>query len=290
MITFFTIPKPFIGLAAIQQRNALESWKCLQTPCEVILCGNDPSVSDMASSLGFNNIEDIEVNEYGTPFLSSVFERVYEIARNEILCFINSDIILFDQFIDTIKRIKFNRYLAVGQRTDLDLSTPIDFASKQWQSDLLLLVKSNGILHKAYGMDYFAFTKNSKLQEIPPFLVGRPSWDNWFIYNALKRHVPVVDLTQACLVVHQNHDYSHIPLWEGKKWGGPEASYNIELYRELVGDLNVLSIKDSTHILQSEFVKLSFGRNTVRHFFQTRALLHPALRHLIPGWNKNWRL
>jgi hypothetical protein len=56
--------------------------------------------------------------------------------------------------------------------------------------------------------------------------VGRPGWDNWMIYRARSRRIPVVDATASTLVIHQNHDHGHVQQGTGDQWEGPEADRN----------------------------------------------------------------
>ena len=46
---------------------------------------------------------------------------------------------------------------------------------------------------------------------MPEFAIGRAGWDNWMIYKALKNGWHVIDATPSLMVIHQNHDYSHLP-------------------------------------------------------------------------------
>jgi len=281
MLTIFSIPKPFTGLAAVQQRNAIQSWLHLTPECQIILCGSDPSVVAAASELGVESMPEIRSNEFGTPFLDSVFSQAFARARFPLLCYVNSDIILMDSFTEAIARIKLDKFLAVGQRTDLDLTELIDFEDPFWHSKLLELSAAKGELHSSFGIDYFVFTRNSNLQNLPPFLVGRPRWDNWFIYNARKLKTPIVDLTPVCQVIHQNHNYAHIPQWKGKFWSGPETEQNSELYKELVGDTDHhCNTKDATHVLTKTRLKPALARGYLYQRLQTSALLHPFLRPL----------
>ncbi len=41
--------------------------------------------------------------------------------------------------------------------------------------------------------------------------------------------MPVIDATKGVLVVHQKHDYSHVPMNRGRAWEGPEADENRRL-------------------------------------------------------------
>jgi hypothetical protein len=71
-------------------------------------------------------------------------------------------------------------------------------------------VKNRGQLHHPAGSDCFVFPRYH-FTSIPDFAIGRAGWDNWMIYNALHRGLPVVDATPSLMVVHQNHDYHHLP-------------------------------------------------------------------------------
>src|SRR5437899_1115103 len=83
-------------------------------------------------------------------------------------------------------------------------------------------------VHPSWGIDYFVFTRGL-LDPVPPFAVGRPSFDNWFIYRARSRRAPVIDATPAVLAVHQNHDYSYHPNgWRGIR-ESEEALENLRL-------------------------------------------------------------
>jgi hypothetical protein len=95
------------------------------------------------------------------------------------------------------------------------------------------------------AIDYFLFPAGTGLWEIPPFAVGRPGWDNWMIYHAISRRLPVIDVTAGVLALHQNHGYQHVPMQRGHAWEGPEADYN----RRLAGSPDRLkySLLDATH-------------------------------------------
>ena len=47
-------------------------------------------------------IKDIWKNDYGTPFLSSIFQNAVSHASNKYLCYINTDIITLLSFKETI--------------------------------------------------------------------------------------------------------------------------------------------------------------------------------------------
>jgi hypothetical protein len=243
MITFFSIPKPFAGHIGVIQRNAIQSW-CQQAGCQVILLGDDSGVGDVAAEFGATWIPRLRVNEYGTPLLNSAFDEARKAARHGLLCYVNADILLLGNFLEAASRVRFGNFLMLGQRWDLDLKHAIDFADAGWQRGVRDLVAAHGVLHPPMGSDYFAFPRDGGLASLPPFAVGRPAWDNWMIYRARRHGIPVVDATQAVMIVHQNHDYAHVKARRGSTWEGPEADQN----RALVGGPDRLfTLAHATH-------------------------------------------
>lgn len=210
-VTVFTIPKAFRDHAGIIQRNAIKSWTLLSPRPEIILFGNDEGTADIAHEFGLRHIPDIQKNEYGTPLLNTVFARAQVTASNNVLVYVNADIILMSDFIAAVHEAtkKFESFLMVGQRWNLNVSSPINFETSSWEDNLWELVSRTGTLQNITAADYFAFTRYL-VPEMPPFGVGRPGWDNWLIYKILSLSHPVIDATQSVMAVHQNHDYSHI--------------------------------------------------------------------------------
>lgn len=226
MITLFSIPKPFRNHIGIIQNNAIRSW--LQLPgAEIILFGDEEGVDETASKYQIRYEPNVEKNDYGTPFLNSIFKRAEKLATNDILCYINSDIVLLTDMEMIFKKIELNNFLVVGQRWDLNMEETLDINCITWREDLWSQVMSKGVLHPRVGSDYFAYKRNT-IGDMPPFVVGRPGWDNWLIHHARISKIPVIDGSEAITVVHQNHDYSHVPQGQGMSYYGPEAAKNLE--------------------------------------------------------------
>ncbi len=78
------------------------------------------------------------------------------------------------------------------------------------------------------------------------FTIGRAGWDNWMIYKAREEGWAVIDCTPSIMIVHQNHDYAHLP--DGKPhYEHPDTNENIRLAG---GQANIrYTILDSTHQL-----------------------------------------
>jgi len=218
MLTIFTVPKAFRGHIAVIQRNAIRSWLLLRPKCEIILFGNDEGTKEIAAEFRLRHIPEIACNEYGTPLVNDVFQKAEKSARGNVLCYVNTDILLLGDFIEGVNYVarRKRRFLIAGQRWNVDLLKPLDF-KVDWEEELRSLVVAKGELYDPAGIDYFVFDGN--LGEIPPFAIGRTLFDNWLIYRARERGVAVVDATRRISAIHQNHDYGHLRNGRTEAWG-----------------------------------------------------------------------
>jgi len=141
-------------------------------------------------------------------------------------------------------RMLRDKYVLLSQRWDYEITKPINFADG-WESRLRESVRKQNQLHRPAGSDFFLFPKPC-YEHIPAFTIGRAGWDNWMIYKARKENWAVIDCTPSVMIVHQNHDYSHLP---GAKphYNHPDTNENIRLAG---GQANIrYTILDSTHQL-----------------------------------------
>lgn len=252
MLTIFTTLKPFRDPHVITiQKNALQSWLRLRPRPEIIILGNDEGVRAIASELVIRHIPTVKTTPNGLPFISSLFETAQKIARFPLLCMISGDIILMNDFLKAIKTITtgYNSFLALGRRWDLEIKKPIIF-SEGWEKQLKRSAKEGGMLHGLSAMDYLIFPKNL-FTKIPPFVAGRPGWDNWLVFNARSRNIPVIDITKEVLVIHQNHD---IPGMRDRavRFTDEYARKNVEYAG---GYANFCTIRDANWILQKGRLK-----------------------------------
>jgi hypothetical protein len=229
MLTFFSTPKAFCGHFDVIQRNAIQSWLRLRPLCEIILLGEDAGTVDVAAEFGVRRVPDVARNELGTPLVNSLFQLAERLAKHSYLCYVNADIVLIGDFLTAVERVaaRFSQFLLVGRRWDVDIRERLDF-SNGWTRRLESLIGEKGKLHGHTGIDYFVFPRGL-WADIPAFAIGRGAWDNWLIYEARRRNIPVVDVTQVVTAIHQNHDYSHFPGGEAGVWKGIESQHNMKL-------------------------------------------------------------
>jgi hypothetical protein len=260
MLSLLAFPKPFRGHIATIQRNAISSWARLQPPCEIFLFGNEEGTAEVAKEFGVHHISEIARNEYGTPLLNDVFEKGEQSATYNLLCYVNCDIILGSEFTRAVEKVSrwTQRFLMVGECWNLDLAEPLAFDQPMWEENLNALVRQRGKPRGQYAIDYFVFPRGL-YQQLPPFALGRPWFDQWLIWKARHLGAAVVDATSVVMAVHQNHDYSHVP--GGRHYmmfHGEEGLHN----QKLAGGLgHCYHIKEATH----KFLATGLRRNWAGH-------------------------
>jgi len=234
MMTIFTVPKQFVGHIGIIQRNAIQSWLRLRPACEIILFGDDAGTGEVAKEFGIRHIPDINRNEYGTPLLDSAFEQAEQYAGYNLMNYINSDIIIMNDFLKAVSQLSLDKYLMIGQRWDLDITELIDYNKPDWETSLRSITFEHGHLHPPSGVDYYLFSKGL-FGKIPPFAIGRTTYDNWLIFKARFLDVPVIDATKIITSIHQNHERTYAsvglqgPSGETDLRKGIESKRNLEL-------------------------------------------------------------
>lgn len=204
MITIFTICAPFKEKGLIQ-RNAIKSWLNLKPKPEIfIMGGKEEGVKEIAEEYGLKVLE-CEVNEDNVPLTNSLFQTAQKHATNDICCFINSDILLYQNFITGIELIKqqeLKEYVAVGVRHDVD----VNYEVTPEMLENFYTIASKGKQHGYGATDYFIFPKNLDWSHMPPFDSVRIAWDTWICINTKKRKIPLIDCSNVIQIIHQNHE------------------------------------------------------------------------------------
>jgi len=295
-LTLFSTPKPFTNPhIALIQRNAIQSWLALGDGVSVVLVGDEVGVADVAREVGGRHIPQVQRNTEGTPLLSDIFASAASINDRPLLAFVNADVILMPDFLGTAERalVQYPQFLLVGQRWDLDVREPLVF-SPGWQDRLLGDVRQRGRLHPPAGSDYFIYPRGC-FDRIPDFAIGRAGWDNWMLYAARRAGWPLVDCTQAVTIVHQDHDYAHLPGGQ-PHYKLPETFVNIRLAGGRL--VTRITLKDANYRMHKGSVKRKplnwggFWREVeiapLLHGHQRLARLFDAMAHPRRAY-RDWR-
>lgn len=228
-LTLFSAPKSFTNPhIRMIQRNAIQSWKALGPQVEIILVGAEEGIAETAAELGVLHLPEVRLNASGTPLVSSIFERARQATLSPLLAYINADILVQPDFLAGTCQAATcaERFLLMGQRWDLDVRASLDFGPG-WLERLQADLKARGRLHTRGGSDYFIFPRVC-FNTIPAFAIGRAGWDNWMIYEARRQGWPCVDATETIQIIHQDHDYSHLPNGQAH-YRLPETFENVRL-------------------------------------------------------------
>jgi hypothetical protein len=227
-LTIFTAPKPFTNPHInVIQRNAIQSWLHLPDVA-VMLIGDEPGIGEAAREFGATHVPTVDRDDKGVPTVRSVMAQGHAFSESPLMCYANADMILMSDLLTAARQAAAQRkdFLMVGQRWDLDLPEPVDF-SGDWEARLRREVVRRGEFYTPWGIDYFVFPRHL-YTDVPDFTIGRPAWDNWMVYHASTSWGAAVDATRSVTVIHQIHDYSHLP---GNKppYGSEVAKRNLAL-------------------------------------------------------------
>jgi len=279
-LTIFTAPKPFTNPHInIIQRNAIQAWKSL-ADVDVLLIGDEPGIPEAAQEFGVKNVAQVRRDEKDIPLVSAVMEIGHKYCDSPLLCFANTDMILMSDLVRAARQVNEQAldFLLVGQRWDLDLIVPFDF-SGDWENRLRVQVAKKGVYHSPWGIDFFIFPRRL-YANVPDFTIGRPAWDNWMVYHARSTWGLAIDTTRDVIVIHQNHDYSHLP---GNKppYGSEVAKSNLA---KAGGRKHTFNILDTNR----ELFRGRIVRPEVRLVRILRRLEHVFINDRGAGWS--WEL
>ncbi|MFC1770745.1 glycosyltransferase family A protein [Candidatus Margulisiibacteriota bacterium] len=224
MLTIFSLPKSFSGIYKTIQENAISSWHQLKPAPQVILLGDDDGTAEIAAKYKCLHIPQIKRNKAGTPLVNDLFGKAAQKAKFDRLLFVNSDIILDDKLFQAIEKsdqLLITRKLVdkgnplqslyISQRWNLKIEKTLNFNDPESFKQLKENVKNLGELYAPTALDIFIFPKHL-YQNMPDFSIGWPgaTYDNWMIWYAKSQNLPVVDLTEAVTIIHQEHPVRHL--------------------------------------------------------------------------------
>jgi hypothetical protein len=250
MLTLFAMPKHFRGHFATIQRNAILSWTRLTPRPDIVLFGDEEGASEIAKELGLRHFPEVARNEFGTPLIDDLFSKAEKNASTPLVGYVNSDIILTDDFTASLSRVRtaFEKFMIVGRRWDLDWKEPLDVSQPGWAESIRAQALSANDQRPGNYVDYFVYTRGV-CDGLLPLAIGRYTWDNYILWHASSRGAELVDASGAVVAIHQNHDFSHHPQGIVGVREGPERKRN----REMAGGWwHLYTIEDATQILTAD--------------------------------------
>ena len=167
-------------------------------------------------------------NRYGVPYLDQLFfYAMITVPGADTLTYINADVFSDHTFADTINfvmdTVPDKEFMIVGKRQNVTWSSRMDISSRNF--DFMRTFLSGSPSREDY-IDYFITSRMAlDWDEIPPFVVGRPAFDNWLVdYAARSKRIMLIDASKTIRLIHQTieHDVSH---WEDLS-SGPDVDFN----------------------------------------------------------------
>jgi hypothetical protein len=285
MLTFFTTAKPFKGHSAIIQRNALRSWTLLHPDVQVIVFGDDEGSAYVCAEFGLHHEPNVAKTEFGALRLDDMFAKAQALAKHDLVCYSNCDIVLTEDFAWALERVRAAHaaFLMIGRRWDTPVTAPFDFSTPNWAEDARTMALVANHPRDDWWIDYFAFSRGLYGPNVPPFAIGRTAWDEWLVWKALDSKKPVIDASRVVTAIHQNHDYGHHPQgWQGV-WLGEDARRNWQLVGN--GYQHLRSIADATEALTLS----GLTGNPKRHWSTVKRSFALSYRFLLyKAWLPAW--
>jgi hypothetical protein len=275
VFTIFSVPKPFRGHIGLIQENAIHSWTLLGAGHEIILFGAEEGTAEVAARLGVRHEPEIRCSKYGTPFITSAFERAQRLARHDWLCYVNCDIVLMSDLARAVQRISTLRRrtifglrrpaLVSGRRWRLEVDRRLDF-EPGWEDRWRRHVRANGSRDSLQCMDYFVFERGL-VPRFPKFALGRGRWDSYLPYRVRATGALFVDATDSVMAVHQNHDYA-LRAWRGgnRSKAGMKASVEGGLNAELAAREEKCTLGDADRKLTRWRLKRAIDHERMRYW------------------------
>lgn len=229
MITIFTTPKPMQGRDKINQHNAISSWLAMPQKPQVIVFAEEKERS-LFEGMGTTVISTHRRNDKNTPFLDSMFNLAEVNALYPYVMYVNADVVLFSD-IYTATRLAAEHcpeFLIMGQRTDIEWCSKMDFSNVMWKTGLQHYAKSTGTLVNPTGKDYFIFAKPFSVR-MAALLVGRLGWDTWLVREAHRKRLPLMDATPTITALHIKHNYEHLAGGRAEYAMGPGCHWNYKI-------------------------------------------------------------
>jgi hypothetical protein len=278
MLTLFTTCKPFIGHAAVIQRNAIVSWTLLRPRPEIIVVGDEIGAAEICDELGLKHLPKVERASSGRPLFSSIFRLAEQEGSSDWLCYANSDVIFMGDFARTMNRIvaSIDHGLVVARRWDADVRAPIDFQDPKWEQQL----RSRLVPHRRpwRAVDFWVYHRHA-LPPMPDFVIGRnPGPDGWWIYTARQQGMLVIDASLAVTAVHQMHAERRYLPDESVTTGG-DVRKNLDLTEKAE---RVFFIADATRVWTKSGMRPALSGPHIWRRLYTFSVIHPKAQPI--GW------
>ena len=250
MISFISAFKKFKGVYKNIQHSALYSWRAnnievIIPTIEVDAKINCSQYSNARFIDGIKRGRELGFNTQ-SPVIKDLIDKALPQINTTMVAFINSDIIILDNFSEIIEKI-FNKYgyniYLVGSRQDIQLQDRVGSVETYKK----LMQEKREEYDPYTSSDIFITSKfwwRKIIKDMPEFIMGRYGWDNWFHMYAEKNRLEKYNCSSVLTLLHCKHGFEHILKQEGAKERlAPSSLHNLRLWRAEQDVYGTTSIK-----------------------------------------------
>lgn len=227
-ICFVGCPKQFKSPWAELQTRAIESWKAVAIESEVCIVAPRSDIETLPEGLAHYAVIAKENELSPLPLFGDIMEEAYRCSDADIFCYLNSDIIVPENFGQFETERFEQRFLVIGSRWDMseDAEYPESLEPQKVLEYLSANMELGKVeLHRPTGIDYFIFRRGT-FDQLKPLIVGRGGYDAALLGYCLRLKIQLVDATETYPILHQFHDYSHLPGAKKRVMQGEDATHN----------------------------------------------------------------
>lgn len=244
-ITFLFSPKPFVGQDAINQNNAVASWRRVAPNAQLICYGDGEGVKAACDRWKAIWVSDAPMTSTGAPRFDWIVSHATQHAQNDLQMFINADIFLLPGFMQSIDKIDLKQFLGISDRLNLKENILSEAPLGNCKKRLIELAHNQECaFNGGGGSDFFIF-KRGMWDGLPPIAVGRACYDNSLMGFCIQKGIPLVDVTNAIVCLHAPHGYKHVKGGRNEAYNGVDVKLNESLLKGAPRPM----LCDATHLL-----------------------------------------
>lgn len=269
----FSSPKPFRPDTEPVQRSAIRSWKAAFPKAEIFLFGKEQGLVAICREEGLEHGGTLQSHEGGGEVITPMFQQMAERFPGQPMLYLNSDIFLEPAVKETLRPLseKEGPWIATTRRWCVPRFEGPAIDSGQWKN-FWLRTSVEGEYGDACALDLFLI-RDFSLKEMPPFLIGHAGWDNWMIFHARMRGIPVIDLSAEIAAIHCEHDYAYARQnTRQDRRDGPLEDHNLRL---LGPESHRFHLGHATHEFREGQLAKKRGWATRQRNFELWRIRHP---------------
>jgi hypothetical protein len=273
-MVIFSTPKPLTPETRPVQVSAFRSWQRVFPGSRLILFGYMEGLEELCREEGIIYGGQIPTHyEFPKMMISRMFQRVASDWPAEICLFLNSDILLDVTARGVLRSLDNLKapWLATGRRRRLP----------PFEHGLLDSAGLERFLNEAMktyewgnptALDIYMF-RGMDFQGMPDFIIGNCAWDNWMIWNARSKGIPVLDLSRDFPLFHCDHEYQYsLGNTAPRMRSGPLEENNLKM---LGGEGRRFHLGHCTHEMKDGTLRPKRGWSVLQRNLELWRLLHP---------------